>query len=310
MKIGLGIPHLGHFADPDAARTVAQAAEAAGFSSLWAMDRLLSPVAPRTLAYPGRADGALPAIQQRVLDPIVTLTLAAAVTERIRVGTDVLVAPWYPPVLLARSLAALDQVSHGRLTVGLGLGWSVDEFDAAGAPIAHRGRRLEEILDVLSAMWAPGLAAIDTSREHVAASVVGTKPVQTPRPPLLLAAFNPAGLDRIARRGDGWLPFGIPLGDIATGWATIRTSAERYGRDPDALQLVVRADPTFSDERLTHDRPAFTGSHAEIVDDIRHVEDLGATEVILDLQAATDSADHLIDIALKLAAHSALAVAA
>lgn len=310
MKIGLGIPHLGHFADPDSARTVAVAAEAAGFSSLWAMDRLLSPVAPRTLAYPGRADGVLPAIQQRVLDPIVTLTLAAAVTDHIRVGTDVLVAPWYSPVLLARSLAALDQVSHGRLTVGLGLGWSVDEFDATGTPMANRGRRLEEILDVLTTMWAPGIAAIDTTHEHIPASIVGTKPIQTPRPPLLLAAYNPAGLDRVARRADGWLPFGLALTDVATGWDTIRAGAARHGRDPDALQLVVRADPTFTDLHLGEDRPAFAGTRQQILDDVLRVEALGATELILDLQTSTCTATELIDTALELTAAAHPAVAA
>src|SRR4051812_43697979 len=101
MQIGLNIPQLGHLADVDAVRTVAPAAEAAGFSSLWAIDRLLSPVAPRS-PYPGTADGHLPEEQRRVLDPLVTLTTVAAVTERIRIGTDVLVAPWYPAALLAR----------------------------------------------------------------------------------------------------------------------------------------------------------------------------------------------------------------
>src|SRR5687767_977661 len=106
MKIGLGVPQLGRFADPEATRTVATAAEQAGFASLWAIDRLLAPTNPRT-PYPGSPDGVLPVGHHTTLDPLVTLTLAAAVTERIRVGTAVLVAPWYPPALLARSLATL-----------------------------------------------------------------------------------------------------------------------------------------------------------------------------------------------------------
>jgi hypothetical protein len=129
IKIGLGVPHLGHFADPDATRAVAVAADAAGFSSLWAMGRLLAPVVPRTLGYPGSADGSLPRGQQRVRDQLVTLTLAAAVTDRIRVGTDVLVAHWYPPVLLARGVvderhqrdrdvAGTDRREHRRRQTG------------------------------------------------------------------------------------------------------------------------------------------------------------------------------------------------
>ena len=150
MDVGIGLPHLGSLADPDAIRTVAIAAEQAGMTSLWAMDRLLRPLQPRSLGYPGRSDGSLPTAQDVVLDPLVALTVAATVTERVRLGTDVLVAPWYPPVLLARSLAAIDQVSRGRLVAGLGLGWSTDEFAAVGAPITGRGRRLDEVLDVLA----------------------------------------------------------------------------------------------------------------------------------------------------------------
>lgn len=314
MKIGLGIPQLGRFADPDATRAVAVAADAAGFASLWAMDRLLVPVAPRTLGYPGSADGSLPPDQQRVLDPLVTLTLAAAVTERIRIGTDVLVAHWYPPVLLARSLAALDQVSRGRLTVGLGLGWSVDEFEAVGASMEQRGRRLEEILDVISTLWSTDTTSIETSietsRERVAASIVGVKPVQTPRPPILLAAFNPAGLDRIARRADGWLPFGLPLDTIGTTWGTVLHAAEGYGRDPDGLRLVIRADPSFTDIALGSDRLPFTGTRRQVIDDVQRARDLGTAELILDLQTSSGNTDELIDTALELAARQRTLIAA
>ncbi|MCU1346596.1 MAG: class F420-dependent oxidoreductase, partial [Acidimicrobiia bacterium] len=234
MKIGLNIPQYGHFASPEATRTAAIAAEAAGFSSLWAIDRLLWPVDPRT-PYPGTADGSLPTEQQNVLDPLVTLTLAAAVTSRIRLGTDVLVAPWYAPVLLARSLATLDQVSAGRLTVGLGLGWSEDEYAAVGVPMQNRGLRLEEILEAMAILWRDDVVEIDTSRESIAPSIVGVKPAQRPGPPILLATYNSRGLERIARRADGWLPVGLPLDAIDTMWASVLTTANRYGRDTDAM---------------------------------------------------------------------------
>lgn len=311
MEIGLGLPHLGHFADPAATRAAAIAAEDAGFASLWAMDRLLSPVAPRSLGYPGRADGVLPHVQERVLDPLVTLTLAAAVTDRVRLGTDVLVAPWYPPALLARSLAAIDQVSRGRLTVGLGLGWSIDEFEAVGAPIAGRGSRLEEVLDVLAALWAPGPTSISTAHETITGSVMGLKPVQRAGPPILLATFSPTGLDRIARRADGWLPFGLGLDELAETWGSLRIAARRHGRDPDELQLVVRADPTLTEVRLGSDRPSFTGSRDQVADDIDRARQIGATELILDLQTTACEVDQLIATALDLTADrpAALAVA-
>jgi probable F420-dependent oxidoreductase len=298
MKLGLGLPHLGTLASPDAIRTVAIAAEAAGLDSLWAMDRLLAPLAPRTLAYPGRADGALPAAQRTVIDPLVALTLAATVTDRVGIGTDVLVAPWYAPVLLARTLAAIDQVSAGRLIVGLGLGWSVDEFEAIGAPLQRRGQRLEEILDVLDAVWGDGTVAIATSHERIAPSVMGAKPVQRPRPPILLGVHSDAGLERIARRADGWLPFGVPLTEIERQWGTILRMAERHGRNPDDLQLVVRADPRIDASLGGRHRRAFTGSCADVTNDIERTRALGADELILDFNATAQSLSELVDSAL------------
>ena len=151
MRIGIGLPQLGRFADIDTLRRVAIAAEDSGLSSLWAIDRLLVPVNPRT-AYPASADGTLPAEQRTAIDPIVALSVAASVTDRIRLGTSVLVAPWYPPVVLARALASVDVASAGRLTVGLGVGWSLDEYEAVGAPMQQRGRRLDEILELLNSL--------------------------------------------------------------------------------------------------------------------------------------------------------------
>jgi probable F420-dependent oxidoreductase len=298
MKLGLGLPHLGHLADPQAIRTVAVAAEAAGLDSLWAMDRLLSPVAPRTFGYPGRPDGTLPAAQRTALDPIVALTVAATVTERIAVGTDVLVAPWYPPVLLARSLAAIDQVSGGRLLVGLGLGWSVDEFDAVGVPMAGRGRRLEEILDVLAAVWADDTIEITTSRETIVPSVMGAKPHRPP--PILLGAHSAAGLDRLACRADGWLPFGMALDDVASRWDGVLRATERCGRDPAQLRLIVRADPTIGPAITDRDRPPFAGSLDQVIADVDHLRHIGATEVIFDFHATARTADELVDTALAL----------
>jgi probable F420-dependent oxidoreductase len=298
MKVGLGLPHLGTLASPDAIRTVAMAAEAAGLHSVWAMDRLLSPVAPRTHGYPGRADGTLPSAQQTVLDPLVTLTVAATVTERVTIGTDVLVAPWYAPVLLGRTLAAIDRVSAGRLVVGLGLGWSVDEFEAVGVGITSRGQRIAEILDVLEAVWSDDTIDIRTSHERIAPSGMGAKPIQRPRPPILLGAHSDAGLERIVRRADGWLPFGVPLDDVDRRWSAALREAERVGRDPGDLRLVVRADPRVDARPAGRHRAPFTGSCRQVLDDVERVRGIGTSELILDFHAVARSVDELVDSAL------------
>lgn len=300
MRIGIGLPQLGRFADIDTLRQVAIAAEDRGLSSLWVIDRLLVPVKPRT-AYPASADGTLPVEQRTALDPIVALSVAATVTDRIRLGTSVLVAPWYPPVVLARALASLDVASLGRLTVGLGVGWSLDEYDAVGAPIHRRGRRLDQILALLDSLWR-GRTQHVTDHERIEPASLTVHPAQHPRPPVLLAAYTPAGLERIARHADGWLPTGVPLDAIATGWATIRDGAVAAGRDPDALELIVRAAPSFSDAALAPTRAPFSGSWQQIADDIAHARDIGVHELIIDLQAQATRPEELIDTALALVA--------
>lgn len=300
MKIGLSLPQVGELADPSGVATVATQAESAGFDSLWVMDRLMAPLRPRS-SYPGTPDGALPDAHRRVLDPLLVLGAAAAVTERIRLGTNVLVAPWYPPIILARSLTTLDHLSGGRLTVGFGLGWSADEYEAAGVPMQDVGARLDETLDVLDAIWCDDVVEHDGRFGRIAASTVEPKPVQRPRPPVLLAAFTPAGLDRIARRADGWLPVGLPHPVLRAMWSGLRDRAAEHGRDPGDLRLVVRANVAISDRPLDGaDRPVFCGTIDQIRDDVRATQEIGADELMLDLQYATRSPAELLEVAEAL----------
>jgi probable F420-dependent oxidoreductase len=294
-RFGLALPQVGKIASPSAIIEVAKAADDRGYSSVWAIDRLLAPIEPRT-PYPASPDGELPEEQRIVLDPLGTLTLAAAVTDRVRLGTSVIVAPWYAPAVLARSLTTLDHISSGRLTVGLGLGWSVDEYEAVGVPQRRLGNHSEEILDVLDAIWTNEVVSHDGERYHIAPSTVFPKPVQNPRPPLLLAAYTPAGFDRIARRADGWTPAGLPVAAIAPMWSAIRDLAAGYGRDLDELQLVVRANIKIFDRALGSDRPSYWGSIEQVTDDIDATRATGADEILIDVQASAHSASELIDL--------------
>src|SRR5262249_25163125 len=151
VRIGFSLPQMGAIAGPESVTKIARRAEELGFDSLWVLDRLLYPLNPRT-PYP-IGDGSLPALYKRVLDPVETLTFAAAKTERIAVGTSVLNLPWYNPVLLARRLATLDVLSGGRLRLGFGIGWSQDEYEAAGMPWETRGKRADDYVNALKTIW-------------------------------------------------------------------------------------------------------------------------------------------------------------
>lgn len=295
MKIGLGLPQDG--SGRPGVTEVAVAAERAGIESLWAYDRVLWPVSPRT-PYPASADGSLPEMMQRAADPLLALTAAAAVTSTIRLGSSVLVAPWYPPLLLARAAASLDRLSDGRFSLGLGVGWSVDEYEAVGVPMAGRGRRLDEVLDVLGAAWADDVVSITTSREHVAPSVIGLKPAGG-RVPVLLAAFTPDGFERVARRADGWVPAGIPVAAATGMWAGIRARATELGRDASAMRLVVLAHVTLTDS-LGDGRPEFVGSLAQVRDDVRRCLDAGVDELVVNPTTPVASADEFVGLVASL----------
>lgn len=298
MDLGLGIAQTGHFAGPDQLVTLATGAEERGYASLWALDRLLAPVAPRS-AYPGNPAGLLPAGMAVALDPLVTLAVAAASTSTIRLGTNVLVAPWYRPALLARALASLDVLSRGRLDVGLGLGWSVDELAAVGVPGDDLAARQDDLLDALDALWRPDATAVSYNGRdfRVAPCSFRPQPVQRPRPPILIETYTPAGLLTVGRRADGWTPAGLHLPATAMMWDTVRRAAVAAGRDPDQLALVVRADVHHSLVPLGPSRPAFHGSAAQIADDVRTAAELGARQVILDLQSAARDVEEYLDLA-------------
>jgi len=288
MRLGISLPHVGRAASPDAISAAARWAETNGYDSVWVLDRVLAAEAPRT-PYPASIDGQLPEEMKVVLDPILSLTVAALATQRVRVATSVLVAPWYPPVLLARSLTTLDHVSAGRLTIGLGMGWSVDEYEAVGVPQRHLASRLDEALDVLDAAWSPGTVSHCGARIRIVPSTIEPKPLQG-RPPVLLAAYTPAGLDRVARRADGWNPAGLPLDAIAPMWHAVRELAHGHGRDPEDLELVVRANIKLHDHPLDGDRPAYHGSVEQVAADLDATRAAGAHEIVLGIMGQ-DTAD-------------------
>jgi probable F420-dependent oxidoreductase len=279
MKLGVHLAHFGASASPTTIATSARAAEELGYDSVWVLDRLIAPLDP-SVGY-GGTDQQMPPEIIRNIDSLSALTYAAAVTERVGLGTSVLCAPWYPPAILARTLTSLDVLSGGRLQVGLGQGWSPEELTAAGSSTAERGARLEELLDVLDAWWGEDPVVHHGRVSTIVPSAGGLKPVQRPRPPILLAAYSPAGLDRVARRADGWQPAGLPVEALGPMFATLRDMTAAHGRDPDALQLVVRANIHLTTAPVDGQRDSYIGDVEQVADDLAATADAGADEVIL-----------------------------
>lgn len=277
------MPQFGESARADLARYAATA-ENLGADSLWVGDRLLTPVNP-SVGYAGQ--DTIPEQFRAGLDPFIALAVAATATTRVRLGSSVFVAPWYPPVQLGRQLTAIDVVSGGRLVPGFGIGWSPEEFSAAGAPFRGRGAQLDELLDALEELWTTNPVQHDGKRWSIPSSWVDLKPVQRPRPPIYLAAFTPASLRRVGQRADGWLPAvqvpgGVAPEMLALLRRTIDDAAREAGRDPSAIHTYVRINV------------AAGTSIGAVAEAVRTLADAGYPDAFVDLMyVATDTDDHL-----------------
>jgi len=282
MRLGFALPQVGPLAGPDSISKVARRAEELGYNSLWVLDRLLYPLNPR-VPYP-IGDGSLPELYKRVLDPIQTLAFAAARTDKIGIGTSVLNLPWYNPVLLARTLASLDVLSGGRLAVGVGIGWSPDEYEAAGTDWSTRGKRADEYISAIKKMWTTDPVEVRGTDFGVSRSIIGLKPLQKPHPPIYMAAYTPGAMSRVAREANGWFPVGVPLSAVGQMFEGIKELAKSSGRDPKTLGLLIRGNVEFTQSAGSGSRVDFTGTSEQIAADIAAVRKLGTDELVLDVQ--------------------------
>ncbi|HET9488961.1 MAG TPA: LLM class F420-dependent oxidoreductase [Methylomirabilota bacterium] len=281
MRAGFALGNIGPIGTAENLVRIAQRAEALGYDTLWAVERLLWPLKPQT-PYPVTPDGSLPAEYKHVLDPLEALTFVAAHTRRIGLGTSVLDIPYYNPVMLARRVSTLDVLSGGRVRLGLGLGWSKDEHDAMGAEMKNRGAKADEFLAVVKTIWTTDPTEFRGQYYTLPRSHIGPKPAQKPHPPIYLAAFAAGALNRIGRLADGWNPVAIPVAGMKQMFDSVKQTARDAGRDPSRLQLVVRANIEIHDKPRATDGAIFTGTLAQIEEDVAACRALGAHEVHFD----------------------------
>lgn len=280
MKIGMQLPHGGETASPEAIAGAATRAEQIGLDSVWVADRLLR--TNRPIPFRGRPPGPMPKSYAIAYDPLETLTYVAALTRRVQLATSCIIAPFHPPVVLARRFATLDRFSGGRVIAGLGAGWLEEEFAASGIPMAQRGRRMTELIAALRAAWGPDPVRYEGRFYTIPESEIGPKPVQAGGIPILLAYRSETALRRAARLGVGLNPFATwDLAHLRHDVELFRQSARRAGRDPAALPVVLRANVFLTDMPAADDtRPLFRGTLDQWLDDLKCVNDLGISHVI------------------------------
>ena len=196
--------------------------EQLGYESVWVWDHILLGVDPY---FP-------------ILDALSVLTAVAARTETIRLGTGILVLPARNPVSLAKQLSSIDQISNGRLTLGMAGGWYKREFDAIGVPFKKRGDIMDMNLEVLTRLWQEHSVTGSYPPYELKEAVLSPKPVQTPRPPILIGGYVDRVLKRAGVAGDGWLTYYYTAEGFAKSWTKVRNFAEEAGKDPDTLKSI------------------------------------------------------------------------
>lgn len=249
MQVGLHALGIGFGAQRVVIDAVAGAAEKCGFSTLWAGEHVVM-VDHSTSPYPYSGDGsiAVPAGADW-LDPLMCLSFAAAATSTIRVATGVLLLPEHNPVHLAKQAASLDVLSGGRFTLGIGVGWSKEEFDALGVPFARRGARAAEYVAALRTIWRDDVASFDGEFTSFDSIRVYPKPLRERKIPVVVGGNSDAALRRVAAWGDGW--YGFYLDDVDAVAERVRflhDACRDVGRDPAELRLAVAPrEPRESD---------------------------------------------------------------
>ena len=240
MRFGIALPHIGPVASADAIIDVAQKAEALGFHSIWVLDRLLYPLNAAS-KYPGNPRGEIPTAMKITYEPFTVLAFAAAATKTILLGTSVLVAAYRNPVLTAKIAATLDQLSGGRLILGLGAGWSTDEFDAVDQAFHERQEKTDEYLRVLKTLWAEEQPCFSGTYYHVPKSIFLPQPLQRPGPPIWIGGNSKRAMRRAAEFGDCWHPTNRigPL-NLVEGMKYIRGLAHKASRGPEAVKPTLR----------------------------------------------------------------------
>ena len=283
MDIGLVLPQTGPDATREHVSAFATTAEQSGYASLWVSDHVVFP-REFTSRYPYAADGRLPARFQsdiELLEPLTLLAFVAAITERVQIGTAVMVLPMRHPVLHAKVIASLDRLAGGRFVFGVGVGWCREEFEVLSASFERRGARVDEQITLMRALWSGEEVTHHGEFYDVDGWICRPTP---PRPiPLWIGGARPPALRRAGRLGDGWIAGAHRLPTFPEDVVAVRRAAEDAGRDPDALTFGMVNLPSLA-----------PGREEQTANILREAGERGVEHIRLGVEASAGQSAELI----------------
>ncbi len=301
MAYGFRVPTQGQLGSPDNIRTVARRGEELGFGYISVSDHLIIPKAFDS-PYPYSDTGEWPAGKSReagsYLELLALLGFLAAETSTARLLPAVMVLPYRPALLTAKALATIDVLSGGRLTVGVGVGWLREEFEAVGSPpFEDRGRASDEFIEAFKTLWTEDDPVYDGQHVNFSNVIFEPKPIQKPHPPIWIGGESRPALRRTARLADGWVPIGNnprrPLQTVeqyAEAMAEIHAFAEEAGRDPAEIHLgYMTGWRTVGEPVMAADgtRQVLSGGAEDVIEDIGRFRELGVEDFICQFLSPT-----------------------
>jgi len=242
MRMGIGCCGFGPGAEPEFMKAAAQAAERTGFSAFWFGEHvvLFNRYASK---YPyggkvGDDNSPIPDPTMGIIDPVVAMTWVAALTKKIELASGIIILPQRNPLVLAKELATLDVLSGGRLAVGVGIGWSREEYEAIGADWPGRGKRMDEYIGAMRALWQQDVSTFKDETISFAQAYLYPKPVRNRHIPIILGGESDLSLQRVARCADGWLAIAVSPDQAPEKIKRLHELARQNGRDPASLRVI------------------------------------------------------------------------
>lgn len=271
MKFGIRIPppQMGPIADPDFIVRYAQLVERLGFESLWAIDHAVMH-AEYDSRYPYKTTGRTPLpADSNMPDPLIMMSFIAGVTERIRLGTSMLILPQRHPIILAKEVASLDQYSKGRITLGIGVGWVEEEVETMKQNFGDRGRRANEWIEIMKALWSQDVSEYEGEYFQFRGVISNPKPAQAGGVPLMIGGHSVAAARRAGRYGDEFYPHWSTRGpdrqELERLMPIILEEAQKAGRPANAVRLTLTSTSDAKTARETAELCAELGAERVVV---------------------------------------------
>ena len=290
MRYGFYLPTRGPLGNADDITEIVLGGERLGYATIVIGDHIVFPVTVAS-PYPYTVDGGFPGVGD-AMEQLTLMSFVAGITKSTRLVTSVMILPHRNPLVTAKVLATIDVLSKGRVTVGVGVGWMREEFEALSAPdFDKRGASSNEFLEIFKKCWTQDPVSHEGEFYSFKELRCVPHPVQKPHPPIWIGGHSKAALRRVAKYADGWHPVGatsaspLPPEEFQGLLDQLKRMMEAEGRDFDELTISFKA-PSYDPGKVPegHDRLLFTGEPARISEDIRAYKAMGVHEVVFDFR--------------------------